>query len=285
MKPLYLLTAAMLGLAALATAPQPAAAKEWKTVTIALEGAYEPWNLTKPDGTIDGFEPDLAKVLCKHAGLECKLIAQDWDGMIAALNAGKFDAIMDALSITPERQKVIAFSVPYANTPASFVALKDGALAKLPGSGTSLRLTGDLAKAKDNPVVQELRKALAGKTIGIQASTVYADFIYGAFKDVATIREYKTAAEHDLDVVAGRLDVAFDDSTYFTSAFAKPDNANLGFSGPQIGGTIWGEGEAIGLRQSDPELKAKFDAAIKAALADGTVKKLSEKWFKMDVSP
>ncbi len=130
-----------------------------------------------------------------------------------------------------------------------------------------------------------MRKALKGKVIGIQTATVYTKFVEDNFKDVATIREYKTAPEHDLDLVAGRIDAAFDDDTYFTSAFAKPDNKDLALTGPQFAGQIWGAGEALGLRKSDPELKAMFDKAIAAALADGTVKTLSLKWFKTDVAP
>jgi octopine/nopaline transport system substrate-binding protein len=260
-----------------------AQAKDWQNVTIALEGAYEPWNLTKPDGSLGGFEPELAANLCARMKVKCKLIAQDWDGMMAGLKAGKFDVIMDALSVTDERKKEIAFSQPYANTPGVFAASKSGKLANLPGTGKTIKLTGQ--GGTDKATVEALRTALKGKTIGIQAGTVYSGFIYGHFKDIATIREYKTAAEHDLDLVAGRIDVAFDDATYFISAFAKPDNKTLAFSGPKIAGPIWGEGEALGLRQHDTDLKAKFDAAIKAALADGTVKKLSEKWFKLNVAP
>jgi len=274
--------AAFAGAAVLAL-PAAVAAKEWKTVTIALEGAYEPWNLTNPDGSLAGFEPELAKDVCARAKIECKLIAQDWDGMIAALNAGKFDVIMDALSITPERMEAIAFSVPYAATPAGFAALKTGPLAKLAGTDTTVKLGTDLAEQKK--AMEALRTALKGKTIGIQAATVYGKFIYDNFGDVATVREYKTSAEHDLDLVAGRIDVAFDDATYFNSAFSKPDNADLAFTGPEIAGQIWGEGEGLGLRKSDADLKAILDPAIKAALADGTVKKLSEKWLKVDVSP
>lgn len=260
-----------------------ASAKDWQTVTIALEGAYEPWNLTKPDGSLGGFEPELAADLCARMKVKCKLIAQDWDGMMAGLKVGKFDVIMDALSVTEERKKEIAFSVPYASTPAVFAAVKTGPLANLAGTGKEVRLTGN--DATDKPTVDALRKALKGKSIGIQAGTVYAPFIYKSFKDVATIREYKTAAAHDLDLTAGRVDVVFDDATYFMSAFAKPDNKNLAFTGPKIVGPIWGEGEALGLRKTDADLKAKFDVAIKAALADGTVKKLSEKWFKLNVAP
>jgi octopine/nopaline transport system substrate-binding protein len=203
--------------------------------------------------------------------------------MITSLNAGKFDVIMDALSITPERKEVIGYTVPYAATPAVFAALKTGPLANIAGTGTTIKLGTDAAEQKK--AVEALRTALNGKTIGIQAATVYAKFIYDNFQDIATIREYKTSPEHDLDLVAGRIDVAFDDATYFTSAFSKSDNADLAFTGPEIAGPIWGEGEGLGIRKADTDLKALLDPAIQAALADGTVKKLSEKWFKVDISP
>jgi octopine/nopaline transport system substrate-binding protein len=260
-----------------------AEAKEWKTVTIALEGAYEPWNFTNSDGTIGGFEPELAADICARAKLECKLIAQDWDGMIAGLNAGKFDIMMDAVSVTPERQQVIGFSIPYAATPAGFAVLKSGPLANLAGTGTTITLGTDIAEQRK--ATEALREALKGKTIGLQTATVYAKFVYDNFGDVATIREYKTSAEHDLDLAAGRVDAVFNDSTYFTSVMSKPENADMAFGGPQIAGKIWGEGEALGLRKEDTDLKALLDPAIAAALADGTVKKLSEKYFKLDVSP
>jgi octopine/nopaline transport system substrate-binding protein len=85
-------------------------AKDWKAVVIGMEGAYEPWNLTDSSGKIVGFEVDLANDVCKRAGLECKVIAQDWDGMIPGLKAGKFDVIMDGMSITDERKKEIDIS-------------------------------------------------------------------------------------------------------------------------------------------------------------------------------
>ena len=110
--------------AALAAAPA-AFAKDWKTVVIGMEGAYEPWNLTDSSGKIVGFEVDLANDLCKRASVECKIIAQDWDGMIPGLKAGKFDVIMDGMSITEERKKEIDFSKPYAAPPAAFMAAKD----------------------------------------------------------------------------------------------------------------------------------------------------------------
>jgi octopine/nopaline transport system substrate-binding protein len=275
------LSALALGLAVTALAcPRPAAAEQ--TVTIALEGSYQPWNLTNPDGTLGGFEPELAANLCARMKVKCTLIAQNWDGMIAALGAGKFDVIMDALSITPDREKVMTFSIPYANTPAGFVVDKTGPLANLPDAGKVFDYTGiDGHKT----ALAALRAALKGKTIGIQAGTVYAPFIYANFKDVATIREYNAASDRDLDIVNDRIDVGFDDATYFGYALKSPGDASLAFAGPIIGGTVWGPGEGLGMRKDESALAVKFNVAIKAALADGTVKKLSLKWFGVDVSP
>lgn len=262
----------------------PGVAKDWSTVTVATEGAYEPWNMTEPDGTVSGFEPELLKDLCGRMKITCKVITQDWDGMIGALNAGKFDVIMDGLAITEDRAKVIAYTAPYAATPAAFVAAKGTDAASLPGTGSKVTLGAEYTD-KRVPSLDGLRAAVKGRTIGIQLATAFSEFIDKNFKDVATIREYKTAPEHDLDLAAGRIDLAFDDVTYFASALARPENKGLTFTGPQIAGPIWGPGEAFGLRKSDPELVAMFDAAIKAALSDGTVSRLSVKWFKVDVAP
>jgi octopine/nopaline transport system substrate-binding protein len=270
--------------AALSALSVPAAqAKEWKQVVIATEGAYEPWNLTKADGSLDGFEIELGKNLCTRMKTQCTFVSRDWDGMIPGLAAGKFDIIMDGVSITDERRQAIDFSKPYASTPGGFAGLKDGPLASLPWTGSTVILTGNAEH--DRPTLDVLRKALQGRRIGIQTATSFTKFIEDNFKDVADITEYKTAAEHDLDVTAGRLDVAFDDITYFVSAFSKPENAQMAIVGPQIAGPIWGEGEAAGFRKSDTDLRALFDKALAEATADGTLRKLSVKWFKLDVSP
>ncbi|MCE0488698.1 transporter substrate-binding domain-containing protein [Pantoea sp. Mb-10] len=252
-----------------------------KPLTIATEGSYEPWNLTLPGGALGGFEPELMTDLCKRMGTECKLVVQNWDGMIAGLNAGKYDVIMDAIVITPERKKVVSFTVPYASTPATFISSKDAPL--LPAEHTILKLHDD--EKAIQAAIAPLRAALKGKTIGIASGTVYTPFIDKYFKDIADIREYTASSDAILDLQAGRIDAVFDDVTFAQSMLARKENSNLTFSGPQLGGPIWGEGEAMGVRMADSALKAKLDTAIKAALADGTVKKLSEKWFKTDVTP
>ncbi|MDX7952703.1 transporter substrate-binding domain-containing protein [Lichenihabitans sp. Uapishka_5] len=272
---------ALLSATLLAGAAASVEAKDWKTVTVVTEGAYEPWNLTNPDGTVGGFEPEMLKDLCGRMKIECKVVTSDFDSAIPSLVAGKYDVVMDALSITDDRKKTIAFSDPYAATPAVFVTDKTSPLANAAGTGTTIKLENDGA----TPTMDALRKAFKGKTIGIQTATVYTPFVINNFKDVATIREYKTSPEHDLDLVAGRIDLAFDDATYFTSAFAKPENKDMAYTGPQINGMIWGPGEAFGFRKEDTDLTAMFNKAITEAKADGTLEKLSQKWFKLNVVP
>ncbi|TCU04496.1 transporter substrate-binding domain-containing protein [Rhizobium sullae] len=266
---------------ALATFAAPVTAKDWKTATITLEGAYAPWNLTNADGSLGGFEPELAKILCERAKIECTLVASDWDGMIPALNAGKFDVIMDALSITEERKQIIDFTIPYAATPAAFATAKDSPLSNAAATGSTINMTPGQTGVKE---IEALKEAFKGKTIGIQAATVYAKFVYDNFGGIAEVREYKTGADRDLDLQNGRIDLGFDDAVYFNNAFQAANGA-LAFTGPEIAGPIWGEGEGLGLRKADTDLRDKFNEAIKSALADGTVKDLSMKWFKVDVSP
>ena len=105
--------------------------------------------------------------------VECKIIAQDWDGMIPGLQAGKFDVIMDGMSITEERKKQIDFTAAYTRTPAAFAAAKASPLAKLPDAGKVVNLTKD--KAAGAAALKMLREALKGKTIGAQVSTTHSN--------------------------------------------------------------------------------------------------------------
>jgi octopine/nopaline transport system substrate-binding protein len=260
-----------------------AAAKDWKTVVIGMEGAYEPYNLTGPDGKIVGFEPDVALDACKRIKVECKIIAQDWDGMIPGLNAGKFDVIMDGMSITDERKKEIDFSVPYANVPAAFAAAKSSPLAKLPASGKVVNFNKD--KAAGEAALKDLRAALKGKTLGVQVSTIHATFATNHLKDVAEIKEYKTTDERDLDLKSGRVDAVLDDETVVVSMLSKPDAKDFAKFGPELTGGDFGIGVGMGIRKADADLTKKFDEALKAAFKDGSIQKMSMKWFKIDTTP
>jgi octopine/nopaline transport system substrate-binding protein len=257
--------------------------KKWTHVTIATEGEFRPWNFTKADGTLDGYEIDLIKYLCAHMKVECTTVVQSFDGMIPALNAGKFDAIISGMSATPKREEVIAFSGSYGATGQTFATLKSGDLAQLPLKGEVFSLASDEAGAAD--AIKKLAPMLQGKTIGVQGSSIGAAFLDKYLKGIATIQEYKTTEQHDLDLKAGRVDLIMASTAYLSTAAAKPGNEDMVLTGPRFQGGLLGRGSSVGLRKGDTELEAMFNDAIASAKADGTIKTLSDKWFGFDVTP
>ncbi|MBL0404309.1 transporter substrate-binding domain-containing protein [Microvirga aerilata] len=259
------------------------AAAQEKTVKIATEGAYAPWNFTGAGGKLEGFEIDLANDLCGRMKVKCEIVAQDWDGIIPALTAKKYDAIMAGMSITDERKKTIDFAGPYANSPNGLLVAKNSDLAKIPGTGQAFNLGSQQAAAEK--AIEAYKPMLKGKTVGVQTSTIHSNFADKYLKGTAEIREYKTTEAHDLDLAAGRIDAVLADSTNIIGTLEKPEFKDYVMVGPSITGGLLGAGVGVGLRQGDTELKKSFDEAIQGAIKDGTIKKLSEKWFKIDTTP
>jgi octopine/nopaline transport system substrate-binding protein len=257
--------------------------KSWKTIRIATEGAYAPYNFVGPDGKLQGFEVDLAHELCNRMSATCEVMAQDWDGIIPALQAGKYDAIMAGMNITDKRKEVIDFSRAYTREANGLGAELSGPLGKLPDSDKRVDLSTDTAETK--AVIDHLREALKGKTVGVQVSTIHANFVDKYLKGAVEVREYKTTEQHDLDLLAGRVDAIFASNAAERTTFEKPDFKGHGLVGPKFFGGVFGGGVGVGLRKTDPELKAKFDKAIGDVLADGTLKTLAMKWFKVDTTP
>lgn len=270
------------GLATAATIlTRPALAKDWTTVRVATEGAFPPFNSTAPDGTLIGFEPDMCAELAKRQKLSMPLMAQAWDGIIPGLNDGKYDAIADGMSITAKREEVIAFSRPYTNSGSGFTVLKDGPLAKMPGTGERVSLDDDAASKE---VIAALSKALAGKTIAVQVATIQFDLLTKYFRDVVTIRTYAAGPDTYLDLKNGRADAVLS-STTNAAPFIKRSRGDLALAGTAFTGGVLGKGSAFGLRKSDTELKAIIDAGLTSMVDDGTLKALSMKWFEFDVTP
>jgi octopine/nopaline transport system substrate-binding protein len=260
----------------------PVQAKEWTKVVIATEGAFAPYNLVRPDGKLDGFEIELAADLCARLKLQCEFIVSDWNSIIPGLQAGKFDAIMSGMSITPKRLEVIDFSLPYTQAPSTFAVMKDGPLANLPDTGKRVSLDD---KAATEAAVKDLAPALKGHIVGVQVSTIQADVLNTYFKGLVDIRTYGKTEEHDLDLQARRVDLVMASTNYFVSTLSKPGGDQMKLAGPLFVGGPLGQGSAIGLRKGDTDLKALFDKAIRAAEADGSMKILAIKWFKSDVTP
>nr|WP_295883038.1 transporter substrate-binding domain-containing protein [uncultured Devosia sp.] len=265
----------LLGAQAISAQELPAA------ITIATEGAYAPWNFSNADGTLGGFEVELAADLCARMKVECTVIAQGWDGLIPSLIAGKFDAIMASLLVTDARLETINFSSVYAKDGASFMVASDSPVAAVAAPPGNIDLADPAAAA----LIEELKPLLKGKIVGVQSATASLAFLQKYFADTIEIREYATTEQHDLDLAAGRIDAIFAQRTAEAATLAKPEYAGFKIAGAGFVGDVFGRGVAAGLRKEDTALKTAFDAAIGAAIADGTVKTLSEKWFGADVTP
>lgn len=250
-------------------------------IKIATEGAYAPWNFSNPDGTLGGFEVGLATDLCSRMKIKCTVVSQDWDGLIPSLTAGKFDAIMAAMLVTDKRLEVINFSRSYAGDAAGFAVAKDNPAAALKSTSTRV----DLADPASAGFIEELKPLMQGKVVGVQAATANLEFLKKYFDGVVEVREYKNTEQHDLDLAAGRIDAIFAQRTALATTLAKPEFAEFTIGGAGFVGDVFGRGVATGLRKEDTALKAAFDEAISASIADGTVKKLSEEWFGTDVTP
>lgn len=246
-----------LAAAALLAAGGAAAAGE--KLRIGVEGAYPPFSWKEADGTLKGFDIDIAMALCKELGRECELVEQDWDGMIPALLARKYDAIVASMSITEERKKRVGFSAKYYNTPNYFVAAE--------GSGIEISPAG-----------------LAGKAVGVQRGTTHQCYVEKAFPD-ADLRLYATQEEVFLDLAAGRLDAQASDAIQAKEGFLETD-AGKGFEfvgGEQFDLQCHGEGAGVAVRKDDGELRDAFSAAIAAIRASGVYGSINDRYFDFDV--
>ena len=237
-----------------------ALAKDWKKVRIGVEGAYPPFSYMTPEGKLAGFDIDIAYALGKAMGVEVELVAQDWDGIIPALLAKKYDAIIASMSITEERKKKVDFTNKYYQTPAKFV-VKKGAMKEF------------------SP------EAMKGKKVGVQRATIHDRYLTDNYGKTVTIKRYGTQDEAYLDIVAGRLDMLLADSVALSDGFLKkPEGKDYEFIGPDLADPKWfGDGAGIAIRKGEEDLAKMFNGAIDKIRADGTYKKIQDKYFDFNV--
>jgi len=240
--------------------PMGADAKDWKKVRIGVEGAYPPFSEVTPDGKLIGFDIDIANALCEEMKVECELVTQDWDGIIPALKARKYDAIIASMSITEERKKSVDFTKKYYNTPAKFVRKK--------GSGIEITEEG-----------------LKGKSVGVQRATIHDNFVSEVYGDEVEIKRYGTQDEAYLDMAAGRIDLLLANSVALEGGFLDTEaGRDFEFVGPDFTDpTYFGEGAGIALRKGENDLREKFNRAIAAIRADGRYETIQGKYFDFNI--
>jgi polar amino acid transport system substrate-binding protein len=232
MNRLILATVALLALTCSASAQQ---------TRLATEGAYPPFNYVDEAGNVGGLDVDVGNELCKRAALDCTWVVNEWDTLIPNLLAGNYDAIVASMTITEERKKSIDFTEQYFPPEPSTFMIPAGK-------------TFDFDK-------------LSGVRIGVQGATLQAAHAEATYATGNDILKYESADQALADLNAGNLDLIFAEKSYIGDTVSGSSGA-LATAGPEV---PLGEGNGVGLRKADTELRAKFDEALASMKTDGTL--------------
>lgn len=226
--------------AALALYAGAAVADSHSVVRLGTEGAYAPWNFINDAGEVDGFERELGDELCSRAELNCEWVTNEWDSIIPNLVSGNYDAIMAGMSITAERDEVIDFTQNYSQPdPSNY-----------------------LAKSADiDP---------ASGVVAAQTNTIQAAFVA---EQGWTLLEFATPEETIAAVRDGEADAVLADASYLAPIADEDAELVILEKSELIGG-----GVGMGLRESDDDLKEKFNQAIQSMKNDGSLNELIVKW-------
>lgn len=225
-----------------------------RSLRIAFDVPYEPFEYKDENGELTGFEVELAEAMCEQMNANCKFVIQAWDGMIPGLLARKFDLIMSSMSITEERAKRVLFSEPYYITPGGWFG----------------------PESFDTDVTD--MDAMKGKTVGVQRGTTMDTFVTEEMGNVVSIKRYTTADDMVLDLEGQRLDVVFVDYPVGEQTVLSKD----GFK--EVGESVkLGEGVAVAMRKRDGEIAREVNAALRTIKEDGTYETIMQKYFTYDV--
>jgi arginine/ornithine transport system substrate-binding protein len=235
------------------------AAKEVRKIKVGVDGAYPPFS-QMVDGKPAGFDIDIARALCEQMKAECTMVQLDFDSMIPALREKKIDAVVASMSITREREALVAFSDKYHRTPARLVAKK----------GSALTVTAE---------------GLKGKRIGVVRATVHDRFAGNTFTQ-STIVRFAKPDDVFAELAAGKLDGAFMDSVVASEGLLKkPVGKDFEFEGPLFADPlVFGVGAGIALRKGEASLRNAFNGAIAAIHGTGAYRKIQNKYFDFDIS-
>ena len=241
-------------LAAAASLVFSANAMAAEKLKMGIEAAYPPFNSKDASGQVVGFDKDIGDALCAKMKVECEVVTSDWDGIIPSLLAKKYDFIVSSLSITDERKQAVDFTDRYYSNKLQFIAPKKV----------------DFKTDKDY---------LKGKTIGTQRATLSGTWLEDTYGNDITLKLYDTQENAYLDLTSGRVDALLADKYVNYDWLRSEAGKDYEFKGEPV---LESDEIGIAVRKGDP-LKAKLNAALKEIIADGTYKKINDKYFPFSI--
>lgn len=230
------------------------AAQAAEKIRIGTEGAYPPFNMIDKSGKLTGFDVDIANALCAEMKADCEIVTQDWDGIIPALLARKYDAIVASMSITDERKQAVDFTDPYYTNKLQFIAPKGAAFA----AGAA---------------------GWKGKSLGAQRATIAGQWLEENAKG-ASVKLYDTQENAYLDLSSGRLDAILADKFVNYEWLQSDAGKNFEFKGEPV---LDNDKIGIAIRKGDGKLRERLNAALKAIVANGTYATINAKYFPFDI--
>lgn len=252
MKMLKTLAAAALALCAAATVQARPLAEIEKSgsIILASEGQYAPFNFFKGK-QLTGYEIEVAEAVAKKMGLKFEWKTVGFDALLTGLAQDRWGLVIASHAITEERAKAVTFTAPHYCSGGIIVSTKP-----------------EIAKAAD----------LAGKVVAVQTGTTYLD----AVKKVAGVKDVKNfptdeAARNALG--SKRVDAWVTDKFVAKEMLAKAPKAGF-----KTGDMLFVEQVASAVTKGNQPLADAWSKALKELIADGTVGKISQKYFQEDVT-
>lgn len=224
-------------------------------LNICVEGAYPPFSFTADDGSVEGFDVDIANALCAEMEQTCEMVQSDWVGIIPSLLERRCDAIVASMSITEERRKIIDFSTKYYNTPARFV--------------------GEVGMTVED---------LDGQIVGVQRGSLHQRFLLDTFPEI-TVDLFDTQDGAFDALAAGEVQAIMSDSIAIYDAFLNtPAGRGYDYFGPEYSEPEYhGIGAAVAVRQGETELRNAFSHAIGVIRSTGEYQDINAKYFSFDI--
>lgn len=223
-------------------------------IVIGMDDSFPPMEYRDESNNLKGFDIDVANEIGKRLNIQFEFMPTDWNGVIQSLKTKRFDIILSSLSITPEREKEIAFSNPYLAAGQIVVVRKD-----------------------DNSI--NTPQDLKGKVVGVQLGSTSEEAMKDLESSMKDVKRYDKNTEAFQDLAIGRIDAVVVDELV-GRYYIKDQNANYKILSQELRK----ENVGIGFRKEDTALKEKFNKVLEDMKKDGTLEKISEKWLGEDIT-